>query len=125
MFDHEDERESQFRFARHATITVAVVFALAACGAGARPVHGRITGKDHHAAHATWTIKPRYRRTCTTSTYTSGKKTRTRRTCRTTQAGTKRVAHRTAECWELHLSDGRHVCVSSGRWHAVHVGDRL
>lgn len=94
-----------------------VAFALAACSAPA--VHGRVLGKAYMPAHTTWTTQTRTHRVCATS---DGRKTSA---CSRLPSSMRRVAHRAAACWQLQLDSGRFMCVSSTRWHHIHVGDRI
>lgn len=108
-----------------AVCTALTIAALAtACGSAHATPHGTVTAKDHEPARTTWTRQPKYRHVCTTSTRRSSKKTRTARTCRDVRNGTKRVAHRSRECWGLDLSTGDHVCVTASKWVKTRVGDR-
>ncbi|MDT0435643.1 MULTISPECIES: hypothetical protein [Streptomyces] len=114
------------RAARGAAAAVVLAVALTACtpGHSSSPAHGRVVEKTHTAAHTTWTSERRNRSVCTTQTKHRLRKTTTVRTCRQVPAGTRRVPHRTAECWQLLLDTGTTVCVSSSRWRRTHVGDR-
>lgn len=105
----------------------AVALALTACGTTtvSRPVHGQVVAKTYEAAHTTWTTQTRYRHVCKTKTTRRGKKTRTVRKCRDVRAGTRRVPHHTASCWELKLSNGQHLCVTHTKWRRTRVGAHI
>lgn len=101
-----------------------VMALVSACSSGHHAPHGTVTAKDHEAARTTWTRQTKYRHICTTKTRRSGKKSRTIHTCHDVRNGTKRVAHRSRECWGLDLSTGDHVCVTATKWIKTRVGDR-
>jgi hypothetical protein len=105
-------------------VAVAALTLATACSGSSTP-HGTVTGKEHDPARTTWSTETKYRQSCTTSTSRVGKKTSTRRSCRSVPNGTRRVAHRTAECWELELDTGDEVCVSAAKWLKARVGDRI
>lgn len=110
-----------------AAALTAAALALTACGATttSRPVHGRVVAKTYEAAYTTWTTQSRYRHVCKTKTRRNGKKTLTVRKCRDVLAGTRRVPHHTASCWELKLSHGQHLCVTHTKWRRTRVGARI
>lgn len=109
---------------RPAALAAALVTALllAGCG-GSDPVHGKVTEKEYDRARTTWSTETKTKRVCTTSRRRSGKRTTTSRTCHNVSTGTKRVAHRHPECWELDLDTGRDICVSEHTWRTTDVGD--
>lgn len=107
-----------------AALTVAALL-LTACSGDGSATHGRVTSKDHEPAHTAWRTQKKTRQSCTTTTKRSGSKTRTVRKCRSVPASSRRVAHRTAECWELHLDTGDELCVSATKWLKTRVGDRI
>ena len=106
-----------------AALTVAAL--VTACSTATGTPHGRVTAKDHEPARTTWTTGTRYRHACTTSTRRSGKKTRTIRSCRNIPDGTRRIVHRSPECWGIDLDTGDHLCVTAHKWIKVRVGDRI
>lgn len=107
-----------------AALTIAAL--ATACGnTGSSTPHGTVTAKDHEPARTTWARQPKYRHVCSTTTRRSGKKTRTSKSCRDVRNGTKRVYHRSRECWGLDLSTGDHVCVTAAKWIKTRVGDHI
>lgn len=106
-----------------AALTIAAL--ATACGNTSSTTHGTVTAKDHEPARTTWTTQKKYRHVCSTTTRRSGKKTRTVRTCHDVRNGTKRVAHRSRECWGLDLSTGDHLCVTAAKWIKTRVGDHI
>ena len=96
-----------------------------ACGNTGHTAHGTVIAKDHEPARTTWTTGTRYRRACTTSSRRVGKKTRTTHSCHPVPNGTKRVYHRSRECWGLDLSTGDHLCVTAHKWIKTRVGDHI
>jgi hypothetical protein len=94
------------------------VYALVtACSSATATPHGRVTAKDHEPSRTTWTTGTRYRHVCTTTSRT--------RSCRQVPNGTRRIIHRSPECWGLDLDTGDHVCVTAHKWLKVRVGDRI
>jgi hypothetical protein len=107
-----------------AALTIAAL--VAACGnASGHNVHGRVTDRDYEPARSTWTWQPTTRQKCTTTTRRYGNKTSSSRSCRTVRTGRHRIVHHTPACWLLQLDTGPTLCVSAGKWHRTHVGDRV
>ncbi|MEV6014685.1 hypothetical protein [Streptomyces sp. NPDC051997] len=108
-----------------AALAAALTLTLATACSGDGTPHGTVTGKEHNPARTTWSTETTYRKSCTTSTSRTGKKTSTHRSCRSIPNGTHRVAHRTAECWQLELDTGTEACVTAAKWLKTRVGDRI
>lgn len=106
-----------------AALTIAAL--VTACTSTGAAVHGTVTAKDHEPARTTWTTGTRYRQSCTTRTRRFGKRTRTTRSCRQVPNGTRRIIHRSRECWGLDLSTGDHLCVTARKWIKTRVGDHI
>ena len=98
------------------------VLTLVSCGSSTP--QGTGPGKEHEAAHTTWSTVPTKKRVCTWTTRRVGKKTSRVQSCSTVSAGTRQVAHTTPECWELELDTGDEVCVSAHTWRTTAVGDK-
>lgn len=113
---------SRFLAALGAALTIAAL--VTACSSGHHTPHGRVIAKDHEAARTTWTTGTRYRQACTTSTRRVGKKTSRTRSCRQVPNGTRRIIHRSPECWGLDLDTGDHLCITAHKWIKVRVGDQ-
>lgn len=108
---------------RAVAVATLAVLALAGCGTAEEP-HGQVTQKEHKLATTTWKTVPKTKRVCESKTTGSGKSKRTKQSCKTINVGTKRVPHRTPECWQIELNHDEHeLCVSKEEYDAVKVGD--